>query len=228
MTRNVEEVVRELYEHGDRIFNERIIQGRHVSCSKGCAHCCSLFTVTSLPEAMLIARWVWNSPEREVYIARLIVRAREMAKYVNDDKWWDLQRPCIFLDEENRTCSVYPIRPGCCRWHAVVSPPEECSFESSTNIISAYDSSFMDEEAVALTVAVHNDHPEFGPVAMGPLPLAIIWVLYLMSEGKDRKRLAKRMRGMPTLIDWTRRRWKEHGLRVPPPSSSTPRLPILK
>jgi Fe-S-cluster containining protein len=222
MERNVEDVVRELYEFGDQILVEQIIRGGHVSCQKGCHHCCYLMATTSLLEAMLLARWVGAQDSKTyfLWVTKLLLAAREVAPVTNDGEWFDRQRPCPFLKDS--LCQVYEIRPGCCRWHVVKSPVEQCSVEAGNGArILVYNTSCLDNEAVRLATVVHDGNPQFGKLGMGPIPLAVLWALRFMSCGKQQVELEEAMKGLPTLHEWSMLRWRRKGLRIS-------KLPILK
>jgi Fe-S-cluster containining protein len=209
MTRNVEEVVKELFEFGDRMLVEQIIRGRHVSCQKGCHHCCYLMTSTSLPEAMLIARWVVGQDFQHyfLWVTKLLLAAREVSEVTDDGEWFDRQRPCPFLKDS--LCEVYEIRPGCCRWHVVTSPVEQCSFEAGNGALTlVYDVSVLEQEAVRLATALHDENPQLGRLGMGPIPLAVLWALRFMSGGKQQLELEEVMKGLPTLHEWSILRFK--------------------
>jgi hypothetical protein len=214
--------VRELYEFGDRALEERIVRNRPVSCSKGCHHCCYLMATTSLPEAMLIARWlaVQKPFSYFLWVTKLLLAAREVSTVTDDAEWFDRQRPCVFL--KDTLCEIYPVRPGCCRWHLVTSPPFDCSIEAGNGSRTlVYDTKELEQKAVRLAVAAHDENPVFGPIGMGPIPLAVLYALRFMTRGPDRDELESAMEGLPTLHEWTKLRWKRRGIRVS-------KLPILK
>ena len=215
--------MREFFEFGDRMLVEQIIRGRHVSCQKGCHHCCYLMATTSLPEAMLIARWLGGQDRKSyfLWVTKLLLAAREVADVTDDGEWFDRQRPCPLLKDS--LCEVYEIRPGCCRWHVVASPPEDCSVEAGNGARTlVYDTSALDQEAVRLATAVHDENPGFGKLGMGPVPLAVLWALRFMQAGREQFELEEAMKGLPTLREWSILRF-ERKTRL-----EKMKLPILK
>lgn len=212
MKRNVEEVVRELFNLGDRILRDEIIRDGHVSCSKGCHHCCYLMAVTSLPEAMLLARWI-DAQNRESYflwVTKLLLAAREVSTVTDDAEWFERQRACPFLKDS--LCQIYEIRPGCCRWHVVTSPVEQCSLAAGNGArMLVYNTSRLDNEAVRLATVIHDGNPQLGKLGVGPIPLAVLWALRFMTRGPQQLELEEAMQGLPTLHEWSLLRFRRRG-----------------
>ena len=90
-----------------------------ISCRKGCAHCCYLEVDVSHEEALML---------RELLDQGLNIDKDRLTKQALVKDWKKLDhkdRKCVFLDTDN-SCSIHEFRPGSCRNHLVVSPPEDC------------------------------------------------------------------------------------------------------
>jgi len=206
--------VRRMYREADDVLEKQIVRDQHVSCRKGCAHCCQLLALTTLPEAYLLAQWVARSPDSEVWVSRLLAVAREVATCTDRGDWFDRRIPCLFLAADN-TCRVYDDRPGCCRWLAVRTPPELCAPEARRETVERYDTRGLERYAIECAIRFHDERPEAGAVGVGLIPLAVLWALHIGLRGKARRRLEKKMFGLPTLAEWTARYRDEPVNRTP-------------
>lgn len=118
--------------------------GRAVSCTKGCAACCSQVVPLSPPEAWLIADLVNGlpPPRRAALTAafaaagdaltRSGVRDLFAARIETDEQmttaalaYFRQGIACPFL--RDGSCSIYPYRPSICREYLVTSPAPHCS-----------------------------------------------------------------------------------------------------
>lgn len=104
------------------------------TCRDGCAHCCMLPASTTVPEMVPVvdhlvgrADWPELKPKLERAIRQnlLAMQSVDLTDKAQRDAFFKSSLPCVFL-EENR-CSIYEVRPAVCRYHFVVSPPENCS-----------------------------------------------------------------------------------------------------
>lgn len=104
------------------------------TCRDGCSHCCMLPASTTIPEMVpvvdhLVGRTDW--PELKPKLERLIrqnllaMSSVDLSDKAQRDVFFKSKVPCIFL--EDGRCSIYEVRPAVCRYHYVVSPPENCS-----------------------------------------------------------------------------------------------------
>jgi len=75
-----------------------------VDCAKGCAHCCTAYVSTTLPEVFHLAQAVRNN-------LAAVARVNNTAATYRGSGVSDL--PCPILD--NKICTAYPNRPGVCR-----------------------------------------------------------------------------------------------------------------
>ena len=114
------EFVKAFYEAFDECLAEVKERDKNpISCRKGCYFCCGQSVTIWAAEAELIAEWC---KEHGIDIAKAYLR--EQLKY--DWKELALQeaRWCVFLKAGE--CSIYPVRPLCCRKYHVASAPELC------------------------------------------------------------------------------------------------------
>jgi Fe-S-cluster containining protein len=124
-----------------------------VACRLGCAACCTQLPDASYSEGGQIADAIEHAPAplRAEALDRLFAWEAEYLRWVGDDHmplpsedwkahlfWrsrWHLRRiACPFLNIEDHTCGVYPMRPSPCRAHHAarspdtdeLQPPERC------------------------------------------------------------------------------------------------------
>jgi Fe-S-cluster containining protein len=77
------------------------------------------------------------------------------------------QLPCAFLTKEKR-CEIYAVRPAVCRYHMVVSAPENCEVGPERRPIALVDLHTI-EHGIALKGA-----EAFGELTGGPIALAFV------------------------------------------------------
>lgn len=121
-----------------------VLQGKSISCRAGCGACCRHMVPLSPPEAFylmdvidgfdavrrarVMARFeaVTARLEREGMIEELLDPPTETGDVLPvARRYFALQQPCPFLDEES--CTVHAHRPAVCRDYNVTSPAEWCS-----------------------------------------------------------------------------------------------------
>jgi hypothetical protein len=91
------------------------IMGRwHPACKSGCAWCCHIEVVTTVPEALLIADHIRSLPPRQSSLLRRQVDANRRASHdMNSEGRAKMHVPCGLL--VNNKCAVYSVRPLACR-----------------------------------------------------------------------------------------------------------------
>jgi Fe-S-cluster containining protein len=124
------DTVEELYADIDKKFGAHIQgkmpDGESISCH-ACTEpaCCYQKVVVSIMETFPIARHI-KLAKRDTDHLRELLRIRgEAMEGSPTAAWLDGYTPCVFLDE-NRKCSIYPVRPTRCRTYYVISPAEMC------------------------------------------------------------------------------------------------------
>lgn len=147
-----------------------------VTCKEGCAHCCMLPATATIPEMVLVVEYLskrcdWNS--RRPALEREL--SRQLAEFstvnVLDEReraaFFYRQLPCAFLKESR--CEIYAVRPGVCRYHMVVSAPENCAHGAGDPTVARVD-----------LRKIENDVAIQGAEALGELrggPIALAFVL---------------------------------------------------
>ena len=98
-------------------FYEDENPGQGLACTKGCTFCCHQYVGISLPELVILAKFItsnFSDDERQSLIRRIdevIAKTRGM-------DWLDRSSTnidCPLLDPETRRCQAYAARPLTCR-----------------------------------------------------------------------------------------------------------------
>jgi Fe-S-cluster containining protein len=168
-------VVLQLYrEHAAYVAESADRMG--VTCKEGCAHCCMLPATATIPEMVpvveyLTSRCDWDrrrpALERELthqlseYAGVNVLDERERVAFFRR------QLPCVFLAKDKR-CEVYAVRPTVCRYHMVVSAPENCEVGPERRPIA-----LLDLHAIEHAVAIKSAEA-FGELTGGPIALAFV------------------------------------------------------
>ncbi|MFN2257369.1 MAG: YkgJ family cysteine cluster protein [Desulfuromonadaceae bacterium] len=87
-----------------------------IACTAGCGSCCRVNVAILSPEAHNIAAYLRRTCTASE-LKQLCMRMRQMLVAINgldDDERIATNQPCAFLNEE-RSCSIYPVRPLLCR-----------------------------------------------------------------------------------------------------------------
>jgi len=127
--------------------------GKSISCSKGCSHCCLLFVVASLQECECIVYYLYHHEEALQHFLRAfsswrerVIRIERCFRKINllhekitcgeaskeEEQMFDAECdlyarqniPCPFLVDG--ACSIYEVRPYVCARLAAVTPAEWC------------------------------------------------------------------------------------------------------
>jgi len=131
-----------------------------VSCTKGCANCCSFLVPLSVPEMFCLKEDILAMPEfqrkqmvrKSTLATRRILKSPPPQMFTNEpeghshDKheklysisnWYaNLELPCPFLDESGKACGIYEQRPLACQEYFVASPADTCKHGSDrTDIV---------------------------------------------------------------------------------------------
>ena len=168
--------------------------GSKVSCTKGCAACCSWLVRVSIPEALYLYERILECEKHrrdkilgQFHKAREILKDNGLAEKINRDlirkpgdvfydhrlhllsrRYLALRIACPFLEE--KTCSIYSCRPITCRQYYVTSPAIQCinPFEENVRRVSlAFNVADLLDRVVADLL---NQ-----PMRMIALPLAVNW-----------------------------------------------------
>lgn len=88
-----------------------------VACHGGCASCCTIRVVATVPEILAIARTIRASPPTmEVELMRRIAAADSSTRLLDEVQRLEQGVACPFVDQG--LCVIYPVRPLACRGHA--------------------------------------------------------------------------------------------------------------
>ena len=128
----------------DLATQDQAKSGKHISCKKGCASCCSYMVPLSSAEAFYLQKHILSLPheKRRPILHSFLLAARKIAANKRpptdttgmDEKeslraisqWYQSMRiKCPFI--ENNACSHYQVRPLACREFMVTSQPKACS-----------------------------------------------------------------------------------------------------
>ncbi len=94
--------------------------GDAIACRKGCSYCCHNFAGATVPELLLIARFVRDQPagyQRD--LESTLAPVAERSRGVGDVERYLQRMPCGLLADD--LCSVYAVRPLPCRGMASTS-----------------------------------------------------------------------------------------------------------
>lgn len=135
-----------VYQTFDEFFEREVsIFGAALSCKKGCSRCCYTLITSTEMEIDEVIHFINNlsRPVRMSLVRRIRVSAREWRDYYTDNQlairmnpaklfidWQD--RPCPFLDEDDSSCSIYPVRIVDCRTLSSLIP---CVFPGMNTLI---------------------------------------------------------------------------------------------
>lgn len=139
-------------------------QGLELTCRRGCHYCCRCAFVCSLPEGMLIARYLlaYHQDLMSELTDKMFVH-QSMQERLGPDGWWAEQENCALLTEAGE-CLVYPVRPINCRVHLAITEPELClkgggkildpdkAMEARDKLAIAFTKAMTDEEKMLAAV----------------------------------------------------------------------------
>ncbi|MDI9261300.1 YkgJ family cysteine cluster protein [Alicyclobacillus sendaiensis] len=108
------------------------------SCSKGCAYCCYQAVFITSFEARIIWQWITLQTDSKERIERLKHRLRiwreriqgsgltqTVNTYQFKKRYFQARLRCPFLNND-KSCSIYPVRPTPCRTYFSFGNPERC------------------------------------------------------------------------------------------------------
>ena len=168
-------VVLQLYrEHAPAVADA--VERMGVTCKTGCAHCCMLLATATIPEMVPVVEylagrcdWKQRKPalERELSHQLAEFAGVNVLDPIERARFFTRQLPCAFLTKDKH-CEIYAVRPTVCRYHMVVSPPQNCALGAGDPTIAR-----VDFRKIENTVAVHAAQA-FGELTGGPIALAFV------------------------------------------------------
>lgn len=179
----------------------RAAQHMKATCKKGCASCCYLMAQVTFADGVLIADHILKQPDWEKWLPKLREAVQALSEFgvpVLNDRFFDKRIPCVFLNTETKTCTIYEQRPATCRTHYVVSDPILCE-PGAVNTVALVLTELME---VAVKTALQLV-PE--PV-LAPIPLMVLaGIMMVLNELGDEERIVKMestLEDLPTPQDW--------------------------
>jgi len=112
-------------------FIDRIMQADinpHLTCKRGCSHCCTIPVAVCAPEAHLIAQHTRRNLD--------LSEEEPLTAEQNADA------PCVFL--KNNECSIYEVRPYVCRTFGSFEDPKYCAEGSSDHYLTRLEVPFKE------------------------------------------------------------------------------------
>ena len=120
--RDTGELVSQLQDGIDRIFEAVRQEDVPVACKAGCSYCCSARVEAFAPEIFIIVEELQRLPA-EAYQA-VVKRLQAHAGRVIGTSPWKVRPQCPFLVDS--LCSIYAVRPSACRrGHSLAVAPCE-------------------------------------------------------------------------------------------------------
>jgi Fe-S-cluster containining protein len=152
-----------------------------VTCEEGCSHCCKLPATATIPEMVPVVEYLtgrcdWE--ERRPALERELTRQLRAFATVNvldpqeRTAFFQRQLPCAFLKDQR--CEIYAVRPTVCRYHMVVSSPQNCANGAADPNVA-----LVDLREVENLVAIKGAEA-FGELAGGPIALAFVLAAELL------------------------------------------------
>jgi Fe-S-cluster containining protein len=180
-------VVLQLYrEHAPRVAEAAAKMG--VTCKEGCAHCCKLPATATVPEMVLVVEylssrcdWIKRRPALERELSRQLTEFAGVNILDEKERIAFFRRtalPCAFLMTDNR-CEIYAVRPTVCRYHMVVSSPDNCVKGAADPTIARVDLRTIENE-IAIKAA-----EAFGELTGGPIALAFVLAAKILGVRLD-------------------------------------------
>lgn len=183
--RRAGKVVLQIYrEHAPYV--DQAVARMHVTCKEGCSHCCKLPATATVPEMVpvveyLVGRCDWE--RRRPALERELERQLTAFATVNvlDDeeraRFFTRQLPCAFLKDDR--CSIYPVRPTVCRYHMVVSSPQNCALGAADPKVTLVDFRAIENDITIRAAQI------FGELAGGPLALVFVLAAKMLGVRLD-------------------------------------------
>lgn len=205
VTDSLKELYGVLDEHVEGILQSKF----KASCTKGCASCCYLLATITFTEGLLIAEKLLEKPDWKSILPKLRAAAMK-TDYTSITKtnYFRKGQPCVFLGED-KTCTIYDIRPACCRYHIVASAPENCSFlaPETTKTISL-DLRQVEEHVWGLSMRVTHQLGK-SDLMIGPLALMVLACMEFITDGAetlqdklDHEEIKRAYEGLRTPQQW--------------------------
>lgn len=176
-------------------------QQMKVTCRKGCSHCCTLLAIITLADGFYLAEELFSREDWKEWLPKLVAASEKFCvPGINKAAWFKKQEPCVFL--KDNACTVYSKRPSACRYHMVISPPENCAPNAVNGEVAMLDLIAVEAQTswkVSVDLA-----PEGVPLA-GPIPLMTLYAMVLLANQKYKDRrdeVIDAAKDLPTPQQW--------------------------
>lgn len=180
---------------------EKHAKERGVTCRKGCSHCCMMLAIITLADGVYIAEELLRKEDWKEWLPRLVDASKEFCIVgIEKSMWFYKQVPCVFL--KDNLCSVYEKRPSACRYHMVISPPENCAVGAADSGTLMLD--LIHVEAATSWKIAADMNPGGLPLA-APIPLMTLYAMALLAQHKYKDRVEEiytAAKILPTPIEW--------------------------
>jgi len=159
---------------------EAVINRFGTGCKEGCSACCDNVLTVSLVETVVMLRnpigqAVFQAAENHISeLADLFLKRLPETRL---KPWRERRKHCVFLSADNR-CLVYEDRPFNCRTHIAVEP---CDPLKDGNLYARTDEI---NQASMEVLAAAEKYTQI-PMAMAPLPVALIIADAYLRKGKE-------------------------------------------
>lgn len=158
-------------------------RGAGAQCKAGCHGCCYQLIALDFVEALLIARWLRSRGRTTVeLIDKLIEQAKAQQGFAREE-WFHEAKPCVFLNEQKQ-CSIHPVRPLACRTYFVTTDPKLCHPDAGLQTVTTFTAS-IDAHfrlvGVARRGVFTGAHAE--SIAMGPLAPTLLAAIDFLDRG---------------------------------------------
>lgn len=196
-----------VYEEADALLVEYF--KRHnlkVACKPGCNSCCMLLAIITISDGVYLAEEVLSRDDWRTRLQEIRKAAGDHC-YIGIDKqnWFARKQQCVFL--KDGACSVYKKRPSACRFHYVLSPPEDCHPDSKKGTWNVDLRHFEMETSWKISMAIA------GLPLCAPIPLMVLSCMELLVQQgfhTDKKdEVLKAKEGIPNPNQWMELHAKE-------------------
>lgn len=200
-------IVRSLYEDVDP-YLEKVAIAAEVSCKKGCAYCCELLTLITLPEAFLIGEAVMKREDWKSLVVKIAKSAKDSDfPGLNRTTFAKKRLKCVFLSEDN-LCSIYKERPICCRTHLVRTDPAICELSEENMDKTTEALNLLDMESVFWQLATdftkESGYVSKYPFLTAPIPVMVMSALFEATKVNPEVHafIKEQCRGIPNPNAW--------------------------
>lgn len=171
------------------------------TCMKGCAHCCYQLSTISVAEGTVIAERVLAMDDWQDVLGKLR-RAAVLHQHGGPSKEAHIAslQPCAFL--QGKLCSIYDVRPGCCRFHFVVSDPKNCSpvLRPGAQTLTI-DLRVLEDRVLALGAELARQQKQHLTIA--PIAVTVLHCLReLVRDEQQATAVREACAGIPTPTEW--------------------------